>query len=325
MDDFLLSLDITNKTSLLTIQQSIVRIEKILDKDFKNIKLKDLEDSENIINTLTENYSLNSVITTIVNLKKLIRYKKGSEDLVEEYNEYINDLVKERDDKKSKQNFNSEKEELNYIEYLKLKKIVLDKSNEYFKNKKSFTEYRNFLILSLYVLMPPVRIQNWILMKKKEASSMKRKGESLTKKYNYIIRLPNGNYDVIFNNYKTSKSLGQKRYSIENNTLNKLIENWLLNYNNNDKIQYFLTNANGRCLTQSNFTNALSSISKRVIKKELTNNSLRRIFITYFLKLNPTFIEKQEVLAIMGQNAHQSTAEKYVINEMNKGEYKLTF
>jgi len=325
MDDFLLSLDINNKTSLLTIKQSILRVEKILDKDFKDIKIKDLKDSNNLINTLTENYSLNSVITTIVNLKKLIRYKKGSEDLVEEYNEYINDLVKERDTKKAQQNFNSEKEELNYIDYQDLKKIIVDKSKIYFENKKSYTEYRNFLILSLYVLMPPVRIQNWILMKKKEASNMKRKGESLTRKWNYIIRLPNGNYDVIFNNYKTSKSLGQIRYSIDNNILNKLIENWFLNYNTNDKNDYFLTNANGKNLTQSNFTNALSSISKKIVKKELTNNSLRRIFITYFLSLNPTFIEKQEILNIMGQNAYQSTAEKYVINEMNKGEYKLTF
>ena len=324
MDLFLNSLEITNKTSLSTISQAMVRIEKILDKDLEDIKIKDLKDSEAIVDTLTENYSLNSVITTIINLKKFITYKKGSAELVNEYNAYINDLVKERDLEKSKQNFNSQKEEDNYIEYNELKKLILDKSNEYFENKKSFTEYRNFLILGLYVLMPPARIQNWICMKRKTAIQMKRKGESLTKKYNYIIRLPNGKYDVIFNVYKTKKSIGQKRYSIENDLLNKLIENWTLNYANK-KSDFFLTNANGRNMTQSNFTNALSSISKRVVDKELTNNSLRRIFITYFLKLNPSFIEKQEVLALMGQNATQTTAEKYVINEMNRGIYKLKF
>ena len=66
MDSFLNSLEITNKTSLSTISQSIIRIEKILDKDLEDIKIKDLKDTEVIIDTLTENYSLNSVITTII-------------------------------------------------------------------------------------------------------------------------------------------------------------------------------------------------------------------------------------------------------------------
>lgn len=324
MDNFLLSLDVKNKSSINTIQQAILRIEKILDKDFEDLKLKDFEDVESLINTLTENYSLNSVITTIINLKKFLKYKKAKDSLINEYNDYINDLVKERDEDKQKQNFKNEKEEENYIDYLTLKKTLLDKSKIYFENKKSFTEYRNFLILCLYVLMPPTRIQNWILMKKKDASNMKRRGESLTKKFNYLIKQTPGNYDVLFNNYKTASTLGSQRYSIENKTLNRLIENYLKNYAI-AKSDFLFTNANARNMTQVNFTNALSSISKKILGKQLSNNLLRRIFLTYFLNLNPSFIEKQKILNVVGQKSVMSTADKYVIKEMNKGSYVLNF
>jgi len=324
MDDFLLSLNILNKSTLVTIKQSIVRLEKLLEIKVDDINLNILKDVNHIVNLLTENYSLNSTITTLIHIRKLVRYKKGSEELFLEYNDYINELNEEKEKQREKQTFKDKKEEENYIEYTELKKTLTDLSHDYLNKKKSFTDYRNYLIVCLYVFMPPCRIQNWILMKVKDISNMKRKGESLIKTYNYLIRLAPNQYEVIFNNFKTKNILGQTLYRIESKLLNKLIERWLTEYNWRPKNGHFLVNANGKTMEQTNFTHAIANFSNKHFKKELSNNSLRRSFLTYFLSLNPSFIEKQKVLKVCGQKAVQSTAEKYV-RRLNQGAYVLHF
>lgn len=324
MNDFLLSLNILNKSTILTIKQSIIRLEKLLEIKVDDIDLNILKNINGIINLLTENYSLNSTITTLLHIRKLVKYKNGGEALILEYNSYIDELTQLKDKQREKQEFKDEKEAENYIEYLDLKKKIIDLSSDYLTNKKSFTEYRNYLIVCLYVLMPPCRISNWNLMKIKDVSNMKRKGESLTRSYNYLIRLAPNQYEVIFNNYKTKSTLGQVVYRIESNLLNKLIERWLNEYNWRPKNGYFMVNANGKTMEQSNFTHAIANFSNKLFGKELSNNSLRRSFLSYFLSLNPSFLEKQKVLSICGQSAIQSTAEGYV-RRLNQGEYVLHF
>ena len=81
-----------------------------------------------------------------------------------------------------------EGEKENWIEYPELKKKVEELSTEYLTKKKAFTAFRNFLIVCLYVLMPPARIGNYLDMIKKDSSNMKRKAESLNKK-NSILKI----------------------------------------------------------------------------------------------------------------------------------------
>ena len=122
-----------------------------------------------------------------------------------------------------------------------LKKKVSELSNDYLENKKAFTNFRNFLILALFSLQPPTRTGNYLDMLYKNEN--KRGVKSLNKKYNYITKLENGKYKMIFNKYKTSKYLGKIEYTIDNDLLNKLIDKWVNDYNKQKK--YFIINANG--------------------------------------------------------------------------------
>jgi len=299
-----------SKATKQTITTGLKRLEKILSKPFDKLTLKDFSNSESILDKTTDLYSLNTTISTILSIVKFIEFKKGKEKLIEDYRDILNELIQQRNGSQGKQEF-KEGEKDNWIDYEELKNQVEKLSEKvYLKTKKSFTEYRNFLILALYVLMPPARIGNYLNMLKKDGSNMKQKIDSLPKNHNYIVKTGD-TYTLIFNEYKTSKVLGKIKYEIKNEILNKLISKYLEDHNNNSKNKYFMINASGKQMSQTGFTNGQSSITKKLFKKHITNNMFRRIFFTWFLSTNPSVEEKQEVLKVSGQNYKVSMVEKY--------------
>jgi small-conductance mechanosensitive channel len=299
-----------SKSTKQTITTGLKRLEKILSKPFDKLTLKDFSNSENVLDKITDLYSLNTTIATILSIIKFLEFKNSKEKIIEEYRDILNELIQQRNASQGKQEF-KEGEEKNWIDYEELKSQVEFLSNSiYLKDKKSFTEYRNFLILAFYTLMPPARIGNYLNMLKKDEENMKQKIDSLPKNHNYIVKTGDS-YTLIFNQYKTSKVLGKVKYEIKNEILNKLITKYLEDHNNNDKNKYFMINASGKQMSQTGFTNAQSSITKKLFNKQITNNMFRRIFFTWFLSTNPTVEEKHQVLRVSGQNYKPSMVERY--------------
>ena len=292
-----------------TLKLGLKRLEKIFNKDFDKLKVKDFSNSESVVDKITNLYSLNTTIGTILSIIRFLIFKESGEKIIQEYRDILNELIQERNGGTAKQEF-KEGEEENWIDYEELRDKVLKLSEEYLQKKKSFTEYRNFLILSLFVLIPPARVGNYLDMVKKDNSVMKQKIDSLPKKFNYIVKTGD-TYTLIFNQYKTSKVLGKVKYEIKDKVLNKLIDKYLDKFNNNPKNRFFMINASGKPMNQSNFTNAQSSITRKLFNKKITNNQFRRIFFTHFLSTNPSVEEKQNVLRISGQNYKPSMVEKY--------------
>ena len=299
-----------SKSTAQTLTTSLIRLTKILDKDFKNIKVKDFKNTNKIIDLITESYSLNTTIQTILGIIKYLTFKEAEEDLIDEYRQILNELIQERNSSQGKQEFKPNEKD-NWIEYPELKSKVEELSKIYLTTKKSFTEFRNFLIVCLYVLIPPSRIGNYLDMIKKDSSNMKRKAESLNKKNNYVVRNKDNDFTFIFNKYKTAKNLGSIKYDIKSIILNQMLEKYFKDYNNNPKHKNFMINASGKPMTQVNFTNSQSSITNKLFDKKITNNQFRRIFFTHFLSTNPSVEDKIEVLKISGQNYKTSQVEKY--------------
>tara|TARA_R110002167_G_scaffold126640_7_gene307608 strand:+ start:1821 stop:2840 length:1020 start_codon:yes stop_codon:yes gene_type:complete len=293
-----------------TLKSSLIRLTKILDKDFKNIKVNDFKNTTKLLDLITENYSLNTTIQTILGTIKFLIFKDADENLIDDYRQILNELIQERNAQQGKQEF-KEGEKDNWIDYPELKKKVEEFSIDYLDNKKSFTGFRNFLIVCLYVLMPPARIGNYLDMVKKDSSNMKRKAESLNKKNNYVVRNSENDFTFIFNKYKTSKNLGSIKYDVKSIILNKMLEKYFNDYNDNPKVKNFMINASGKAMTQVNFTNSQSSITKKLFNKKITNNVFRRIFFTHFLSTNPSVEDKIDVLKISGQNYKPAQIEKY--------------
>ena len=165
---------------------------------------------------------------------------------------------------------------------------------------------RNFVILGLYTLQPPTRIGNYLDMKIR--NNCKRDIKSLNKKHNYICKMEDGKYKMVFNNYKTAKYLGKIVHIVENDILNKLLDKYITQYVKGDTL---FTNANGSPITQPNYTQALQSITKKSLGKTLTPNDIRHIFLSWFQAQNPSIEEKEKVAKMIGQTYKPSRMELY--------------
>lgn len=309
LDEYIKNNGSNSAATRKTLETGLKRLEKILEKDFKNIRTTDFKNPEKIIDKITSLYSLNTTISTILSINRFLLHKKASKKLIDQYKEILNELIQERNKGIATQKF-KEGEEENWIDYEELKKKVEALAVFYLDKKKSFTDYRNFLILGLFTLIPPARVGNYLNMVKKDSEFMKQKISSLNKKFNYIVK-KDGKYTLVFNLYKTAKVLGKVIYEIKNEVLNDLLDKYFEEYNNDPKNKFFMINASGKPMSQTNFTNAQSSISKKLFNKNMTNNMFRRIFFTYFLDQNPSVEEKIKVLKISGQNYKPTTVERY--------------
>jgi len=301
----------SSKHTVTAMKGNMKRIEKIMGKDLEDIDVDDFKNVDNVVDELIDNYSISTTVSTLLAIISYLKYKKASDSLVEDYKDMLNELIQERNKDNNNQEM-SVKEEENWIEYLDLKDKVEEEAQEFLSKKKSFSGYRNFLIMSLLTLQPPTRLGNYLDTVYKNKSNLKNGGRGLKKSKNYILynndeKKPK--YTFIFNKYKTAKTLGQIVREIDNDTLNKLLHKWFEDYNT--KKENFLVNSNGGLTTQTGITNGLSSISKKLFDKKLTGNSFRHIFITHFLSTNPSIQEKQEVLKLVGQNYKPTQAEKY--------------
>jgi len=301
----------SSKHTITAMKGNMKRIEKIMGKDLEDIDVDDFKNVDNVVDELIDNYSISTTVSTLLAIISYLKYKKASDSLVEDYKDMLNELIQERNKDNNNQEM-SVKEEENWIEYLDLKDKVEEEAQEFLSKKKSFSGYRNFLIMSLLTLQPPTRLGNYLDTVYKNKSNLKNGGRGLKKSKNYILynndeKKPK--YTFIFNKYKTAKTLGQIVREIDNDTLNKLLHKWFEDYNT--KKENFLVNSNGGLTTQTGITNGLSSISKKLFDKKLTGNSFRHIFITHFLSTNPSIQEKQEVLKLVGQNYKPTQAEKY--------------
>ncbi len=92
-------------------------------------------------------------------------------------------------------------------------------------------------------------------------------------------------YQIVFNQYKTSKYLGQIHQTIKKDSKVANLIKTYLPYREifiGKKSTDFLINKEKRVMTQSNITDTLKFISRKVIGKDLFVNLLRHIYITYY-------------------------------------------
>lgn len=311
MDEFLESYVAKNgsksSSTKTTLKTSIKRLEKIIRLPFEEWTKSTFKNYNEIVNILIEDYSVNTIILTILAIIRFLEYKEADEKEIDNYKGVLNDLVQERKKTEHSQEITAE-EKANWITYPQLKKRVEKLGENYLKpiGKKAFSKMRNFVILALYSLQPPTRIGNYLDMKIR--NNCKRDIKSLNKKHNYICKQPDGKYKMVFNKYKTSKYLGKIVHVIENEMLNKLLDKYITQYVKGDVL---FTNANGKPITQPNFTQAQQSVSKNLLGKTLTTNDFRHIFLSWFQSQNPSIEEKEKIATLIGQTYKPSRMELY--------------
>jgi len=264
-------MDISNILSCREITASTLNLYqtklKILN-DYKPIKnLNFLFDIDNIKNKI-EKYKPNTRRTYIISIVSILKcltnpekkptkkMKKLFDDytiIMNDYNNKLKDQTQITDGTKILTNNEIE----NVYDEIKQKAMKKDATKQ---------DQQDYLILSLYHLLPPRRNKDFIYMKVIDNYS-----QELSKDYNY--------YDGInfyFNVYKTRGKYQEQKLEVPKE-LKIIINNYIKKFSiKND--EYLLTDRNNKDLTKN--TNSMTSILNRIFKSKTGSSMLRRSFLT---------------------------------------------
>jgi integrase len=196
-------------------------LEKMNDNQpLKNLKF--LDDVEAIQKKL-EHYKQNTIRNYLISCVSVLSLDKSTKKKENLYNQYFK-LMMEKNSELKKKEATGEKSETqtkNWVEWSEVLKTYenLKKLVDEFKNKSSITtkQYKyllEFIVLSLYVLLPPRRneFRNMFIVNKLS--------DTHTNACNYIVL---STKQLIFNQFKTSKKEGALHEDIPNELYENLL------------------------------------------------------------------------------------------------------
>jgi len=290
-----------NKTPV-TQKAYIANVKNIKNQYFKN-PLGDYsfirDDGENLIKLINESLkykpatkksfliSLHSISrglnakTEDIFYKEMMRYKKLIEDNTSE-------------------NIITDKQLENYDTMENLKKILKKMKED------TFIEVRDKLLISLYLLKPPLRNDyEGVQILKKETDD----------KINYIIKQCSV-YLFYLNNYKTANTYGEKviLYSKEKDPLIYKLLGKLLKY----KHEFLFTNEEGKPLSDNTISARVPLLFEKYLNKHITINTIRHIYESELIQSpeygKMSFKEKQDK---HGELHHSTTTANFSYNKIN--------
>jgi hypothetical protein len=134
----------------------------------------------------------------------------------------------------------------------------------------------SYLILSLYVYVPPRRNQDYLGMDVFKALK-KDNLEELPKDKNYLIVLKGVPTEFVFNVYKTSKTYGQQKVAIPD-SLKEVIKVYLGHLG--DKAKSFKLLRTGSSRENMEQANGITRILNKVFGKKIGSSMLRHIYLS---------------------------------------------
>jgi integrase len=150
-----------------------------------------------------------------------------------------------------------------------------------FEQEEDYNKILRFLILSLYVLIPPRRnldfLCMWVIKDDKRSEMLNVR--------NYLILEED---EFIFQNYKTSKTYGLKIEKIPEELMNNIkfylkFHPSLVGISKKPNTYKFLVNFKGEGFDQVHNVNAITRILNSVFGKNISTSILRHSFITHTL------------------------------------------
>lgn len=208
-----------------------------------------------------------SILSSLFVLTKDPVYQKN---MVNDINNYEENVKMEIKQPKEEENWLS-KEELDEI-YQREKQIYNYLAKKKNHNMDDLQQMQNYIILSLYTLIPPRRSLDYTEMKIKNPEVLED---------NYIDK-----NDFVFNRYKTSKFYNQQREKISKELMS-ILKKWI---KINSITEYLLFDSNKNKLTPSKLTRRIN----KIFGKNISTSSLRKFYISHKYQ---NYIKENEELA----------------------------
>lgn len=223
--------------------------------------------------------------------------KRSYDDVLQKYREYLTGLNEEYNNEvyTHKKNLNQKE---NWTDLKSLKKGLrlyqtkirdLDLFNKDKLNSKQLNIIQSYLVIALYTLQPPVRL-NYSDMKIIKNEDQIEEGK------NYLLNKSRNKKQFIFQDYKTSKKHGKIIQPI-NKELNTIINKWL----KVNKTDNFLIDQKGHPMNSNQLGKFITKAFDFTGKK-ITLNLLRHVYISENIDLEA--IKKGQQLA---KDMHHST------------------
>jgi len=274
-------------------QKSVKTYVSLLKNIMKNMNYENVDDldknPENVIEFLKEKYeSINGIKTRLSALFVITGNKEFHSDMMTNIEKYNTETNKQEKNEKQKENWMTSEQIETIYDNMETSIKPLWKKKDL--STKEILKIQDFVILSLFTLIPPRRAMDFIEFKINNIDM---------KKDNYI----KGN-SLVFNTYKTSSQKGQQKIQIPKDLkslLNKYIK--LIS----DKSDYLIFNNKFQQLSTPNFTLRLN----KIFGKKVSVNMLRHIFLSE--KHADNLKEMKEDFAKMGSSLKQSNT--YIKND----------
>jgi len=266
------------------------------DKPLENLNF--LSDIKSISSKLAH-YKPTTQRNNIITICSVLKHFPELNDLYKEYYDILlkcNDALKNHTDKSEQQieNWISQNEVMKVYNALTNQAILL--TNKKALDKKEYDVVFDWLLLSLYVLIPPRRILDYLLM----VIIPKSKKFVMDTKYNYLDLK---NKKFIFNNYKTKGTYNQVAIDIPDNLM--MVINAYLKFHPHKKDlakepYFFLSNYYGENLSQPNMIT--KNLNKIFGGKKISVSMLRNIYLSskYSDKIN----ELENDVTMMGTSSN---------------------
>ncbi len=273
--------------------KSIKTYVSLLNTILKNMNYESVEDLDKnpkkVIEYLKNKYeNINALKTRLSALFVVTENKMYHIDMMDNITKYNEETNQQTKNDKQKENWLSTEEIQTIYDDLETKTKPLWKKKDL--STKEILKIQDFVILSLFTLIPPRRAMDYIEFKINNIN---------TNKDNYIKGT-----NLVFNTYKTSKQKGTQTIKVP-----KQLKSILTKYIKliSDKSDYLLFNNKFQQLSTPNFTLRLN----KIFGKKVSVNMLRHIFLSE--KHRDNLAEMKDDFAKMGSSLQQSNV--YIKND----------
>jgi len=261
--------------------KNYLRHMELLNDDLPLKNLDFLKDVDNIVDKLKK-YKENTKRNYLISISAVLNgYKDKNKSFKKTYMKYFDLLLDINGKLKTKEKLNekSDTQKENWIKWDEVEnkwEELKEQVNKFVNNKElntfQYNKLLDFVILSLYVLIPPRRNKDYLLM-----NIIKGHKKIDDVKINYLDL---DNKMFIFNNYKTVKTEGQQEIDIDERLM-KII-NVYLKFRGLTRIKKFnepfLVNSESKEL---NNVNSITYVLNRIFKKKVSSSMLRHSYLTH--------------------------------------------
>ena len=279
-------MDQKSEKTLENYQSTINRLKTMFGGTF----IGELSNANKVIEKINKEYdNLNTRRSYFSRIMKLIKENpkwKVPNTALKKYQNAFQQLEKKRIAQEDS-NEPTPKEKANWVPFDKLMEL----REELGPKAKSFNGYQDYLIMSLYTMNPPVRL-DYTPMK-----VITRLTKNIDKSINYLL-WSKGQKKFIFNNYKTERFHGPNEIKITGN-LQKIIQTWFDKYN--PKKQWLLLDKNKEDpMTQNGLSQRVRAIIEKHTGKKAGVSMMRHSFISTMINGMTNLKTRKRIAKQMG-------------------------